>query len=69
MKAKVKRKVIRIRTEKEIRDRLARALEDLEWLKKEYLNTSYADKRMIEIFDDITYVEAEVKTLRWVLCD
>ena len=68
MKVKVKCKANKIRTEKEIRDRLAIALEDLEYLREAY-HDAYKDKDIEQLYEDIIFVEAEVKTLRWVLCD
>ena len=57
-----------MRTEKEIRDRLKIALEDYNNLREEYLNTPYyKDKYLADICDDMTYIEAEIKTLRWIL--
>lgn len=63
----IKRKIKRIKTPKEIRDRLEKALKDYEYLKNEFDETPFDDKYIINICDDMTYVEAEIKTLRWVL--
>ena len=63
----IKRKVKRIKTPKEIRDRLENVLKDYEYLKKEFDKTPLDDKYMVEICDDMTFVEAEIKTLQWVL--
>ena len=57
-----------MKTEKEIRSRLAIALEDLEKLKEYFYNIPLsADKDLFYIADDMTFVEAEIKTLRWML--
>lgn len=63
----VKRKIKKLKTEKEINDRLAKALKDFEWLNNEFHNTPWGDKYMVNLCDDMAYVEAEIKTLRWVL--
>ena len=63
----IKRKIKRIKTPKEIRDRLEKALKDYEYLKNEFDKTPFDDKYIINICDDMTYVKAEIKTLRWVL--
>jgi hypothetical protein len=67
MIVRVKRKIKKLKTEKEINDRLAKVLKDFEWLKDELDNTPLDDKHMVDLCDDMTYVEAEIKTLRWVL--
>lgn len=67
MIVRVKRKIKKLRTEKEINDRLAKALKDFEWLKNEFDNTPFDDKHIGCLCDDMTYVEAEIKTLQWVL--
>lgn len=56
----------KMKTEKEIRDRLAMALKDFKYLEEEY-DRAYKDKDILDIFDNMTYVEAEIKTLRWIL--
>lgn len=56
----------KMKTEKEIRDRLAMALYDFEILEEQY-KKAYKDKDILDICDNMTYVEAEIKTLRWIL--
>lgn len=56
----------KMKTEKEIRDRLAMALKDFKYLEEEY-DRAYKDKDILDICDNMTYVEAEIKTLRWIL--
>ena len=63
----IKRKIKRIKTPKEIRDRLEKVLKDYEYLKNEFNETPLNDKYIVDICDDMTYVDAEIKTLRWVL--
>lgn len=56
-----------MKTEKEIRDKLEKALRDLEYIENVYDNTPIDSKYIFDICDDITFVEAEIKTLRWML--
>lgn len=56
-----------MKTEKEIRDKLEKALRDLEYIENVYDNTPIDSKCIFDICDDITFVEAEIKTLRWML--
>lgn len=63
----IKKKIKRIKSKEEIRNRLEKALKNFEYLKKEFDNTPLDNKYIVDICDDMTYVEAEIKTLRWVL--
>ena len=59
-----------MRTEKEIRDRLARALKNLNCIQEDYnkyIGTLYADKYIPDICDAWTEAETAVSVLRWVL--
>lgn len=59
-----------MRTEKEIRDRLEKTMRDLEEIKKEYNDLCFDvryEKYMVDLCDTWTFVEAEIKTLRWML--
>ena len=59
-----------MKTEKEIRDRLERALKDLEIIKADYdkyIGTIWEDKYIEDICYSWDKCEAEIKALKWVL--
>ena len=59
-----------MKTEKEIRDRLEKFMDVLQTIKAEYdryIFTIWEDKYIPDICEEWTRVEAEIKTLSWIL--
>ncbi len=70
MIVRVKHKIKKLRTEKEIRERLEFCLKSLDIVKaeyNEYVGTMYEERYLPDIIDEWTTIESKITVLKWVL--